>query len=291
MVSTPQNIYAQFENETASITPFAQTKMGLKAGLTLVKLDTYNIVCVPYKLSMGGAVLIASFSKDELAFFQKYVNGLTGLTLVFQPGNSQTPMKIFARCFLKSVGSMKGRESIGLIEVVFKPCPPDLLTILGDYFMLLDRIKVEFEDYRGKLISINPDTARIMGYNNYCHLVFDGKEHKIALFAIASDLLNFLVPLNGPVLEPGKPIQVKLFFQSFQFAVNGSIKDLTRLPNGVQKVQATIVFSMELVSIIETFRFNERLAVKDIPAASPAAGATAGKASSLSRPGPQVSPG
>jgi hypothetical protein len=277
MVTTPQNIYAQFENETASITPFAQAKMGLKAGQTLVKLDTYNIVCVPYKLSMGGAVLIASFSKDELAFFQKYVNGLTGLTLVFQPGNSQTPMKIFARCFLKSVSAMKGKESIGLIEVVFKPCPPDLLSILGDYFMLLDRMKVEFEDYKGKLISINPDTAKIMGYNNYCHLTLAGAEHKVALFALASDLLNFLVPLNGPVLETGMPVQVKLFFQSFQFTVSGSIKDLTRLPNGVQKAQAAIGFSMELVSIIENFRFNERLIVKDAPPSGPASGSPAGK--------------
>jgi hypothetical protein len=282
MVTTPQNIYAQFQDETASITPFAQSKMGLKAGQTLVKLDTYNIVCVPYRLSMSGAVLIASFSKDELSFFQKYVNGLTGLTLVFQPGNSQTPMKIFARCFLKSVSAMKGRESIGLIEVAFKPCPPDLLSILGDYFMLLDRIKVEFEDYKGKLIPINPDTAKVMGYNNYCHLTLDGTQHKVALFAIASDLLNFLVPLNGPVLEIGKPVQVKLFFQSFQFVVSGSIKDVNRLPNGVQKVQAAIVFSMELVSIIENFRFAERLVLKDGAHASPAPGpATASPAAKL----------
>ncbi len=270
-------MFAQFENVTASVTPFAQSKMGLKAGLTLVKLDTYSIVCVPYRLSMGGAVLIASFSKDELAFFQKYVNGLAGLTLVFQPGNSQTPMKIFARCFLKSVGAMKGRESIGLIEVVFKPCPPDLLTILGDYFMLLARIKVEFEDYKGKLISINPNTAKVMGYNNFCHLTLDGVQHKVALFALASDLLNFLVPLNGPVLDIGTPVQVKLFFQSFQFVVSGSIKDVTRLPNGVQKVQAAIEFSMELVSIIENFRFAERLVLKDSEPPAPVDGSPAGK--------------
>jgi hypothetical protein len=172
---------------------------------------------------------------------------------------------------------MKGKESIGLIELVFKPCPPDLLTILGDYFMLLDRIKVEFDDFKGKLISINPDTAKVMGYNNFCHLTLDGVQHKVALFAIASDLLNFLVPLNGPVLETGKPVQVKLFFQSFQFVVSGSIKDVTRLPNGVQKVQAAISFSMELVSIIENYHFAAHLVTKDSAPATSNAGSHAAR--------------
>lgn len=262
MVQPQHNIYAQFVNETASVTPFAQAKMGLKAGQTMVKLDTYSIICVPYRLSMNGAVLLASFSKEELAFFQKYVNGLAGLTLVFQPGTTQTPIKIFARCTLKSVGAMKGKESIGLIEVAFKPCPPDLLSILGDYFMLIDRIKVEYEDYKGKSIAVNPESAKAMGYNNYCQLSVMGEQYKVALFALASDSLNFLVPLNGPVLEPTQPIQAKLFFQSFQFSVGGNIKDVVKLPNGVQKAEASIQCSFELVSIIEGYRFKERFQPK-----------------------------
>ena len=270
MQQTQTDLYFQYKDQTVAINPFVQVRMGLKAGLTAIKVDTYTIICVPYRLSMDGAVLIASFSREEQAFFQRYVNGLAGLTLVFQPGNSPNPLKIFARCFLKSVSAMKGKESIGLIEMIFKPCPPDLLTILGDYFMLHERLKIEFEDYKGKLISINPDTAKAMGYNNYCMLVCDKVETKVALFSIASDKLNFLVPMNGPALEAAKPVQAKLFFQSFQFSVPGSIADVTRLQNGVQKVSATIQFSPELVSIIESYRFAERFSVKTATDVEPA---------------------
>ncbi len=273
MQQTQTDIYVQYRDQTAAINPFAQARMGLKAGLTAIKIDTYTIICMPYRLSMNGAVLIASFSREEQAFFQRYVNGLAGLTLVFQPGNSPNPLKIFARCFLKSVSAMKGRESIGLIDMVFKPCPPDLLTILGDFFMLQDRLKIEFEDYKGKLVSINPETAKAMGYNNYCMLTCDKVETKVALFSIASDRLNFLVPMNGPTLEAAKPVQVKLFFQSFQFSVAGAIADVARLQNGVQKVSTTIQFSPELVSIIETYRFAERFSVKTSTDADPDKGA------------------
>ncbi len=257
-MQTHADLRAQFENAVASITPFAQARMGLKPGQTVVKIDTYNIVCVPYKVSMGGAVLIASFSREELAFFQRFVNGMAGLTLIFQPGSSANPLKIFARCLLKSVNAMKGRESVGLIEVGFKPCPPDLESILIDYFMLQDRLKVEYEDFKGKPISINPTSAKAMGYNNYTMLSYEGTQVKVATFALASDSLDFLVPMNGPVLDQGKPVQAKLFFQSFQFVVAGSLSEVVRLQNGVQKIRATLQFSAELVSIIEQYRFAER---------------------------------
>jgi len=257
-MQTHADLRAQYENEVAAITPFAQARMGLKPGQTVVKVDTYNIVCVPYRISMSGAVLIASFSREELAFFQRFVNGMAGLTLVFQPGGSQNPLKIFARCLLRSVNAMKGRESVGLIDVVFKPCPPDLESILTDYFMLQDRLKVEYDDFKGKPISINPTSAKAMGYNNYTIVVYEGNQIKVASFAFASDSLDFLVPMNGPVLDQGKPVQVKLFFQSFQFTVAGSLAEVVRLQNGVQKIRASLQFCPELVAIIEQYRFSER---------------------------------
>ncbi len=284
-MQTHSDLRAQFENEIVPITPFAQGRMGLKPGQTLVKLDTYSIVCVPYRLSMNGAVLIASFSREELAFFQRYVNGLAGLTLIFQPGTSQNPLKIFARCALKSVSPMKGRESVGLIEVGFKPCPPDLVSILIDYLMMLERLKSEYDDYKGKLISINPDSVKTMGYNNYCLLIQNGVETKVALFALASDTLGFLVPMNGPELEQGKAVQLKLFFRSYQFAVPGSLASVTRLPNGVQKVMASVQFSPELVAIIEQYRFAERFTGKSAPGAQGTPGSSA-----LSPPAPPASP-
>ena len=274
-MQTQIDLHAQYENVTASINPFAQARMGLKPGQTIVKLDTYNIICVPYRLAMGGAVLIASFSSEELSFFQRYVNGLAGLTLIFQPGGAQNPLKIFARCVLRSVSPMKGRESIGLVDVVFKPCPPDLETILIDYFMLLDRLKVEYDDFKGKSISINPDSAKAMGYNNYSMIAYEGAQAKVALFALASDSLDFLVPMNGPVLEQGKPMQMKLFFQSYQFAVPGSIASVSKLQNGVQKARASVQFSSELVSIIEQYRFSERFSAKTAAAAPGAPPASA----------------
>ncbi|OHD81989.1 MAG: hypothetical protein A3J97_16230, partial [Spirochaetes bacterium RIFOXYC1_FULL_54_7] len=213
--SASHDIYTQFENEAITVNPFASTRMGIVPGQTMVKVDSYNVVCAPYRISMKSALLMASFSREELVFFQRYANGLAGLAMVFQQASNQPPFKIFARCVLKSITPMKSREAIGIISVVFKPCPPDLVAFLGDYLMLLERLKVEYDDFKGKRIAINPESAKLMGYNNFAELSCASGKSKMALFGLASDRLEFLLPVQGPELAGGMPVTIKLYFQSY----------------------------------------------------------------------------
>ncbi|MFH2113254.1 MAG: PilZN3 domain-containing protein, partial [Spirochaetota bacterium] len=241
--SGSHDIYAQFENEAITVNPFATTKLGIVPGQTMVKVASYNIVCAPYRISMKSALLMASFSREELVFFQRYANGLAGLAMVFQQASSQQPFKIFARCVLKSITSMKSREAIGIISVVFKPCPPDLVAFLGDYLMLLERLKVEYDDFKGKRIGMNPESAKLMGYNNFAELSCAGGKSKMALFGLASDRLEFLLPVQAPELAGGMPATIKLYFQSYQFLINAKIHEVMKLPSSAQKASAYIDFS------------------------------------------------
>ncbi|TFG85098.1 MAG: hypothetical protein E4H20_01315 [Spirochaetales bacterium] len=261
-MNTTQNIYAKYENETLAVNQFAMAHMGLEVGQTALKVDSYVVACAPFRFSLKGGMLLAVFSREELVFFQRYTNAMAGLKLVFQTGTATQPMKIFARCTLKSLSPMKGKDSIGLITVEWRPCPPDLLSIIGDYFLLMERLKVEHEDFKGKRIPINPVSSGLMGYNNYALASYEGSESKAAVFSIASDKLEFLLPIQAPALEGGKALQVKLFFRSYQFAIAGTVLEATRLPNGAQKVAASIGFSPELVDIIEHYRFSERFSIK-----------------------------
>jgi hypothetical protein len=264
MMNTPSqhDLHGQYENEIIAVTPFVTNRMGILPGQTSIKIDSYNILCAPYRISMKNAIVMAAFSRDELVFFQRYTNGMAGMTIVFQQATSQRPLKIFARCVLKSIAPMKGRETIGLVSVDFKPCPPDLITILGDFLMVLERLKVEYDDYKDKRIAINPETAKLLGYNNFAELTVTGGKCRIAIFGLASNRLEFLVPIQSPDLTSGTHANIKLFFQSYQFTVHARITESHKLPSNAQKVTADLDFCSELVDIIEKYRFSERFAAK-----------------------------
>ncbi len=251
----------EIRQETITVTPFASARMGLAPGQTLVKIDTYNIACVPYRLSLSGAVLLASFSPQEMAFFQRFANGLAGVTVVFQPANAQQPIKVFARCLVKSITPMRGRASIGLVSVAWKPCPPDICSMVEDYLGMMDRLKAEYEDFKGKPVRIDAASAAAMGYNNFTELGYGAEKVKAAVFAVASDRLDFLLPMAAQELRKDAAVSAKLYFRSFQFTVAATVAEIARLPSGVQKGSLSLAFSPELVDILERYRFHERFAV------------------------------
>ncbi|NLJ46719.1 MAG: hypothetical protein GX430_09175 [Treponema sp.] len=251
-----------YADSVVSLTPFALKKLGIVSNQTLLKVDTYNLVCIPYRLSMKGAVLLGSFSRDEIVFFQRFKGSLAGLNIVIQPGDSPAPRKIFCRCALVQFLPMKGRESVGLISVEFRPCPPDLQNLIGSYMMLMDRLRADYRELAGKTIPMNPDTAKILGFNNYATLSSGTVLTKLALFTLGADRLVFLAPMQAPDFQTGQNVNLRLFFQKYQFNVAGRITDAIRLPTGVQKGTVELEFSPELVDLLDTYYLEAKLGAR-----------------------------
>jgi hypothetical protein len=247
----------QFKDETVSFSPFVLGSTGIIQSQTSLKVDTYTLACVPYQLSMSRVILIGAFSKDEIAFFQRFKGSLAGLTFTVQRPTAKEPEKIFCRCQIAAVGLMKGREGVGLIICDFKPIPPALAQILGDHLMGLERLHVQWEDFRDKAVPVNPESARKLGYNNYAVLSRGGEQLKLALFSLAVNRLDFLLPLRSPDLEPGSKVAFNLFFQKYRFSVEGTIDSSQRLPTGVQKARASIGFSPELCDLLSDYYFAQ----------------------------------
>lgn len=264
MIKSEKINYAEsYADSVVSLSPFAIKKMGVISNQTLLKVDTYNLVCVPYRISMKGIVLLGSFSRDEMAFFQRFKGSLAGLTLVLRPDDASAAAKVFCRCSLAQMGPMKGRESVGIISANFKPCPPDLENAIGEYLMYLDRLRADYDDLKGKVVPMNPNTARLMGFNNYATLNTGSSLIKLALFSLASDRVEFLAPMQSPDLRKGDFSTLRLFFQKYQFNVSGKIAEVARLPTGVQRGAIAIEFSPELVDLLGAYHLQARMGLKN----------------------------
>jgi hypothetical protein len=245
----------QYKDVTVSFSPYVQNSMGILQSQTSLKVDTYTLACVPYQLSMARTVLIGAFSKDEIVFFQRFKGSLAGLTLSFQRPTAKAPVKIFCRCQVSAVGQMKGRDGVGLIICDFKPIPPDLAEILGDHLMSLERLRMQWDDLRDKAIQINPENSRKLGYNNFAVMTVAGVQRKLALYSLAVNRLDFLMPLRSEDLQTGEKASFSLYFQRYRFNVEGSVESSQRLPSGVQKARASVAFSPELCELASDYYF------------------------------------
>lgn len=256
------NYEDQYRDVVVSFSPFALSSMGIIQSQTSLKVDTYTLACVPYQLSMTKAVLIGAFSKDEIVFFQRFKGALAGLTFSVQNGISKEPSKIFCRCQISAVGIMKGKDGVGLIACDFKPIPPDLATLLGEHLLHLDRLKTQWDDLRGKIVQVNPDTSRKLGYNNYAVMTRGADQYKLALFSIAVNRLEALMPMRSPDIPVGADVSFSLFFQKFRFSVAGKVETAARLPTGVLKLVASISFTPEICDLLSDYFFTASIVAK-----------------------------
>lgn len=249
----------QSDEISITINSYNALKLGLVPGSSVIKIDKYTIATVPYRLGTDTAILLASFSRQEMAMFQRFGNSLAGLSISFQQPNSVHRTKIFGRCYVKSISPMRGRETIGLIMLSWKPCPPDLVTIIENYTLVLERLKAEYSDFKGRLIRLDPQNSEIMQFSSHATLTGEGWQARIACFAFSSDQLDFLVPIGGPELQLNTRTSVQLNFQNYNFSISGHISKNEKLPNGVQKASMALNFSPELVETIENFFYHERM--------------------------------
>jgi hypothetical protein len=252
----------QYKDEVVSFSPFVLHSTGIIQSQTSLKVDTYTLICVPYQLSMSKAILIGSFSKDEIVFFQRFKGALAGLTFMVQRSTQKEPEKIFCRCQISTIGLMKGRDRVGLIVCDFKPIPPALAQLLGDHLLGMDRLRIQWEDYRDKAVQVNPENSRKLGFNNYAVMAIGSEQQKLALYALAVNHLDFLLPLRSPDLSAGSQVSFNLYFQKYRFSVTGTIESTERMPSGVQRARASVPFSPELCDLLSDYFFSSRVEAK-----------------------------
>ena len=251
--------WARFGEKTIAGSQYALKKLGVDRANCSLKIEEYIILCVPFQLGLKRSIFLASLSKQELVFFQKYVNTNVGLSISLNPNNRATPAKFFIRSTMNTLGQMKGRENVGLFVVEYKLTPDDLVVMLGDFLEDQERLKMQFEDYSKKSIRMTPDAAKLMGFNMYATITEGRAEpRRIQVFSINSKTLEHMEAAGAPLRQSGAAASYQLFFKKYRINVPASIVSAETMPQGIVRTKANLEFSPELVEIIDEYWYNYR---------------------------------
>jgi len=249
----------RFGTETIPGNVYTMKKLGLDRTRCFLKIEDYTIPCMPFHLGFKHSVLLATLTKQELIFFQRYVNSAAVFSITLNPENKPEPIKFFLRSSINTIGQMKGRENVGLFVVDYKVSPDEMVSMLGKFLENQERIKTQYEDYSRTVIKMTPETAKIMGFNFYATLTETGAEpRRIQPMGINSKVLEYVEAEKSPVLRPGTSVSFQLFFKKYRITVQGSIKDSFTLPQGIIRTVANLTFSPELVEIIDDYWYSSK---------------------------------
>jgi hypothetical protein len=255
----PAQYLARFGEQSIACSQYALTKLGVDRSHCSLKIDEYVILCVPFQFGFKRSLFLASLSKQELTFFQRYVNGIVGLSIAFAPKGQQEPIKFFIRCNLSTIGQMKGRDNVGLFVVDYKATPDDLISMLGGFLENQDRIRTLYDDYGKTMIKLTPEVSKAIGYNMYATITEPNKEGKrIQVFSLSSKSIEHLEAPGGDIRQPGSAVAYQLFFKKYRVSVAGSVTSAEELPQKLIRTVAQLAYTPELVEIIDDYWYNMR---------------------------------
>jgi hypothetical protein len=254
--SRVQEYQQKYATEVVRFNPYAVKKLGLLQSQTLLKIEDYMLICAPYQLSMTRVILLVILTPEEISFFQQFRSRLASLTIAFQKQPAKTPMNLLLRGNLERIGPVKGRTNVCLMEIVYKNCPSDLVEIIGDYMMSFEALKTQFENFKGRLVAIDPAVARTMRFNNYAEVLPGGQKLPARLLSLAVNRLVLELPLSAQGLGAGQQVPIKLYFQTYQFMVNGKVEESTVSDRQRRRVTCSLEFSPELVEIMDDYFFR-----------------------------------
>ena len=255
----PAQYRTKFGEQTIAGSNYALTKLGIDRAHCFLKIEEYLILCVPFQLGFNRSIFLASLSKQELVFFQRYLNAIVGLSIGLNPYKSSQPVKFFLHCTLSTIGQVKNRENVGLFVVDYKSSPDEMVSILGGFMEAQERLRTQYEDYGMTSIRVTSDVARMMGYNLYATVgEANVAPRRIQVFSLSSKSIEHMEAAGAPVRKPGTPVVYQLFFKKFRIAVNGTITAAAALPQGIIRTTANLEFSPELVEILDEYWYSTR---------------------------------
>jgi hypothetical protein len=251
---------SKYGDQSIACNQYALMKLGVDRIHCHLKIDEYVILCIPFQLGFKRSLFLASLSRQELNFFQRYINGTVGLSIGFSPDKKQAPIKFFIRCTLMTVGQMKGRENVGLFAVDYKTTPDDLVTVLGNFLESQVRLRAQYDDYGNSTIRMTPDAAKLLGYNMYATITEpNAREKRIQVFNLSTKTIDHLEAAASTERLPGTSVAYQLFFKKYRISVAGTVNNAGRLPQGIIRTAANLAFCPELVEIIDDYWYTIRV--------------------------------
>lgn len=250
-----QEYQEKYAEQSIRLTPHALKKTGLVPSQVFLKIDDYLLICAPFQISMTRGIFLVVLMPQEITFFQQFQGKLCSMNLTFQPAGKK-PLTLLVRASLDRVGPVKGKQNVCMMDALIKSCPNDLVEIIGDYITTYDGLKTQFESFKDKQITMDETNAKLMRFNNYAELTIGQARTRATVLMLSVTNITLRPSIEIPGIEVGAACAVRLYFQVYQFTVNGSISSVQRGTNGQSVVTAAIDFAAELTEIVDDFFFR-----------------------------------
>jgi len=171
-----------------TLSPYVLRKLQIDKAQTRLAIDTFQLVCTPYRLSDSDAVVFAVLSPQEISYFQSYTGKPCALRIAFasRPGSVSPQLQIEG--VLGRIGAVEGRENVALFALRFTRVPQALPRLLENFNRILAHLGERYRQLSDKQVPMeNLRVQKIMGYRKHAELRIRSRSYLVVPQTIGVD--------------------------------------------------------------------------------------------------------
>jgi hypothetical protein len=127
-----------YKNRSVRMSPEIFKRFGLMKDSSVIKIDDYQVSCIPFDLSFSGARLLSFLTAKEVAFFSARISAKHKLSITCLTPGEQKPLSFFIPISILSLKKPEPTSPYCFIEVSFGEVPLILKELLVPYFADVD---------------------------------------------------------------------------------------------------------------------------------------------------------
>lgn len=171
-----------------TLSPYVFRKLRIDKSQTRLAVENHQLVCTPYRLSRGDALVFAVLTPTEITFFSQFVQRPCTLGIAFVSPNAGPGPQLQAQGVLSQVGAVKGRDNVALFAVRFTQVPEALPRLLDNFNLLLERLSARYTELSPRRIPMeNLRIQQALGYRKYAELRVRQKSYPVTPRILAVD--------------------------------------------------------------------------------------------------------
>lgn len=262
----------KFKRTRLHLDSYSIKKIGIIGNQTILKINGFDLYCIPYDLSLHSCNILMILDKKEIEFFSASFNKAHSIHFIFQNAMYKKPISLFIRCKIINLKVMNPETNHCLVSLEYITIPNDYKEILINVFKREEALKYLFQNdqYRSRIIeriffkdALLDDSLHLRTENGSEPIKMVIINTSMAITKIIGDDSQNQHPINSRV-------QLEFFNRDISFFINGTIviKTESKEIPGFTLLDIKLEFSGYLTDLV--YRFLKKQSDKEEKSADPA---------------------
>jgi hypothetical protein len=217
----------QFADKSITINPYIMKKLGIIKAKSLIRINDYQLVCVPYTISLSDCRILLILSPREQSIITEGSKGNIMLHLEFHHPNLDKDIPLFFRIAIKSFKQLNTRLNQCLLEASLLTVPQDYREILLEYFLKNEENLTIYKDpeLSEKIVTAKQFEPLKMKKQGFIRFSNDLKLHCRIITTSLQKIVLFIDTEESILKSPPEKIILEIILAGDPFFINSSFLD------------------------------------------------------------------